>query len=437
MNDAVIAPLVRGLFLDYTGQPVLLQSIEPAAAASVADKLTLELVSAPAGDGATDEGANSKGAAGGGGGQLDEEKTATELKRLFLQKMNDAANSGQSVRVADSGRPARPAQNGAPEGRGRIGAHALPEAVEIALGSERLAYKLFPVLPEASAPVALDNSAAGRDNVVAGKAALVTGGAQGFGAEIVKGLAASGAYVFIADLNYDGARRLSEELRDSGVSSATFPVGVNVTEEASVAAMFDTAARMTGGLDIVISNAGVLKASSVLDQDEKSFRFVTDVNYTGFFFVAKHAGRLMRSQWRTAPHWMTDIIQINSKSGLQGSNKNGAYAGSKFGSIGLVQSFALELISYNIKVNAICPGNFFDGPLWSNPVNGLFVQYLNSGKVPGAKTIDDVKAYYESKVPMGRGTRGQDVMRAIYYLVEQEYETGQALPVTGGQVMLS
>ena len=144
----------------------------------------------------------------------------------------------------------------------------------------------------------------------------------------------------------------------------------------------------------------------------------------------------MRRQNRTAPQWKTDIVQINSKSGLEGSNKNGAYAGGKFGSIGLVASFALELVEYGIKVNAICPGNFFDGPLWSDPEKGLFIQYLKTGKVPGAKTVADVKAFYEAKVPMKRGCEGADVMRALYYIIEQEYETGQAVPVTGGQVML-
>ncbi|MDR2471852.1 MAG: SDR family oxidoreductase, partial [Treponema sp.] len=124
------------------------------------------------------------------------------------------------------------------------------------------------------------------------------------------------------------------------------------------------------------------------------------------------------------------------KSGLEGSNKNGAYAGSKFGGVGLTASFALELVEYNIKVNAICPGNFFDGPLWSDPEKGLFVQYLHTGKVSGARTVADVRAFYEAKVPMKRGCEGADVMRAIYYIVEQEYETGQAVPVTGGQVML-
>jgi sorbitol-6-phosphate 2-dehydrogenase len=131
-----------------------------------------------------------------------------------------------------------------------------------------------------------------------------------------------------------------------------------------------------------------------------------------------------------------DIIQINSKSGLRGSNKNFAYAGGKFGGIGLTESFALELIPYRIKVNSICPGNFFEGPLWSDPQKGLFVQYLRAGKVPGAKSIDDVRAYYEQQVPAGRGCRIEDVMKAIFYAIEQEYETGQAIPVTGGQVML-
>lgn len=132
----------------------------------------------------------------------------------------------------------------------------------------------------------------------------------------------------------------------------------------------------------------------------------------------------------------TDIIQINSKSGLEGSKKNGAYAGAKFGSVGLVQSFALELIEDSIKVNAVCPGNFLDGPLWSDPDRGLFVQYLKTGKVPGAETIEDVRKFYEGKVPMKRGCTIGDVVKAVYYIMDQDYETGQALPVTGGQIML-
>jgi len=275
-----------------------------------------------------------------------------------------------------------------------------------------------------------------RNDVVRGKVALVTGGAQGFGEEIVRGLVASGAFVFVADVNFAGATRLADVLNAEAGKTVAFPVEGNVANEASTQAMFAAVAATTGGIDLCVSNAGVVKAGSVLEQEAKDFEFVTDVNYIGFFLVTKHAGRIMKRQHLTAPNWKTDIIQINSKSGLEGSNKNGAYSGSKFGGLGLVASFAMELVAYNIKVNAICPGNFLGGPLWMDPVKGLFVQYLNSGKVPGAKTIADVKAFYESKVPMGRGCEGIDVMRAIYYIVEQEYETGQAVPVTGGQVML-
>ena len=275
-----------------------------------------------------------------------------------------------------------------------------------------------------------------RAEVVKNRIALVTGGAQGIGEEIVRNLAAAGAFVFIADLNLEGAKKIVEEINALEGRTAAAALEVNVCEEASVEAMFNTIAETTGGLDLCVSNAGVLKAGSVLEQELADFKFVTDINYTGFFVVSKYAGRLLRTQYRTAPNWKTDIIQINSKSGLEGSNKNGAYAGGKFGGLGLVASYAMELVEYNIKVNAICPGNFLDGPLWSHPEKGLFVQYLNTGKVKGAKTIADVRSFYEAKVPMKRGCTGKDLVRALFYIVEQEYETGQAIPVTGGQVML-
>jgi len=296
-----------------------------------------------------------------------------------------------------------------------------------------------PAEPSAASEASADRegAATARNLVVHGRVALVTGGAQGFGEEIVRGLVASGALVFIADLNLAGAEKLAAALNEQTGATTAFALGIDVANEASVAEAFATVARTTGGLDLVVSNAGVLKAGSVLEQSLSDFEFVTKVNYTAFFVVAKHAGLMMKRQHAGAPAQAADIIQINSKSGLAGSNKNGAYAGSKFGGIGLVQSFALELVEYGVKVNAICPGNFFDGPLWSDPDRGLFVQYLNTGKVPGARTIADVKAFYEAKVPMGRGCEGRDVMQAIYYLVDQRYETGQALPVTGGQVMLN
>ncbi|MDD5699181.1 MAG: SDR family NAD(P)-dependent oxidoreductase [Victivallaceae bacterium] len=269
-----------------------------------------------------------------------------------------------------------------------------------------------------------------------GKIAVVTGGAQGFGLGIAEELAAAGAVVAVADLNFAGADRAAQKLCEKFGPGRALALEVNISSEESVAAMYRRLVLKTGGLDLLVANAGVLRAGSVKTLSKKDWDFVTDINYSGYFFCVKYAAQVMAVQNRHGCGW-TDIVQINSKSGLVGSNRNGAYAGSKFGTIGLTQSFALELVDDRIKVNSVCPGNFFDGPLWSDPEKGLFVQYLNSSKVPGAKTIADVKRFYEAKIPMNRGCFPADVAKAIIYAVEQQYETGQAIPVTGGQVMLN
>jgi sorbitol-6-phosphate 2-dehydrogenase len=279
----------------------------------------------------------------------------------------------------------------------------------------------------------VDQDLAGR---AAGKVAMVTGAAQGFGLEIAQDLAEQGASVILTDINEAGAAAAAKALCDRHGPGRARGLAVNVAEIDSVACAIHRTVCQFGGLDVLVSNAGVLKAGSVKTQPVKEFDFVTAVNYKGFFICVQSAASVMAVQHLACQDYRADIIQINSKSGLVGSNRNGAYAGSKFGSVGLVQSFALELVEDGIKVNAVCPGNFFDGPLWSDPQTGLFVQYLRTGKVPGAKTIEDVRRAYESKIPMGRGCMTGDVMKAIYYLIEQVYETGQALPVTGGQVML-
>jgi sorbitol-6-phosphate 2-dehydrogenase len=278
---------------------------------------------------------------------------------------------------------------------------------------------------------------AGMHQRLPGHVAIITGAAQGFGKGIAEELAREGAHVVVADLNAQVGRATRDELvKAFGEGSAIFQ-HCDVTDPASLAALVAETFRAYGGIDMLVANAGVLRAGGLEEMDVEAFRFVTRVNYEAFFLCVKALTPALKLQHTFNPSHQTDIVQVNSKSGLQGSNRNFAYAGSKFGGIGLVQSFALELVGSNVKVNAICPGNYFEGPLWADPKKGLFVQYLNTGKVPGAKTIEDVKRSYTDKVPMKRGCMPRDVARAILYVHDQEYETGQAIPVTGGQVMLS
>ncbi len=280
-------------------------------------------------------------------------------------------------------------------------------------------------------------SASGSKGRVEGKTIIVTGAAQGFGEGIARNLMKEGANIVVADLNETVGQKTAENFNAlAGANRAIF-VKTNVADMDSLHNLIRQTVLNFGALDVFVSNAGVLRAGGLEAMTPENFEFVTNINYKAYFYCAKVASHLMKIETSHDPEYFADIVQVNSKSGLRGSKANFAYAGGKFGGIGLTQSFALELAPFRIKVNSICPGNFYDGPLWSNPENGLFVQYLAAGKVPGAKTVQDVKNYYLSQVPMRKGCNPEDVTKAILYAVEQTGETGQAIPVTGGQVMLA
>ncbi len=269
------------------------------------------------------------------------------------------------------------------------------------------------------------------------KTIIVTGAAQGFGEGIARCLLQQGANIVVADMNETVGRATVERFNGLAKSNRAIFVKTNVSEIPSIENLVHETICNFGAIDCFVSNAGVLRAGGLDDMTPEDFEFVTKINYNAYFYCTKVVSKVMKLQTKYAPEYYADIIQVNSKSGLRGSKANFAYAGGKFGGIGLTQSFALELAPFRIKVNSICPGNFYEGPLWSDPVNGLFVQYLNAGKVPGAKTIDDVKAFYLAQVPLQKGCSPEDVTKGALYLMEQCGETGQALPITGGQVMLS
>ena len=258
---------------------------------------------------------------------------------------------------------------------------------------------------------------------LAGKVALITGAAQGLGAALAERLAKEGCGVAVVDLNGAGAQELAGRLSEV-YGTNCIGLGCDITKEDDVAAAFDAVKNTFGKLDICVSNAGILMSGEITEFDVAKWAKVIEVNLVGYMIVTKYAARMM------VPQKSGSIIQINSKSGKNGSSKNSAYAASKFGGIGHTHSLALELAEYNIRVNAICPGNLLDSPLW---VDSLYEQYAKRWNM----TVEQVRQKYIDQVPLKRGCSYDDVASMMVYMATDEsaYVTGQALSVDGGQTM--
>ena len=253
------------------------------------------------------------------------------------------------------------------------------------------------------------------------QAAIITGGAQGLGEALAHRLDAEGCKVVVADINLESAQKVAAALNDA------IAVKVDVSDEQQVEAMVAAAVEKYGKLDLLISNAAILIAKPVTEFPGDQWKKMMDVNLTGYFLCAKAAAKVM------IPNRKGNIIQINSKSGKKGSYKNSAYAAAKFGGIGLTQSLALEMAEYGIRVNAICPGNLLNSPLWNEGPNALFKQYAKNQGI----TEEQVRQKYLNQVPLGRSCEYEDIANVMVFLASDEasYMTGQAINVTGGQEM--
>ncbi len=262
------------------------------------------------------------------------------------------------------------------------------------------------------------------------KTAIITGAAQGLGAALAGHLAVAGYDLAIFDLKEEAVTKTAQAVV-AATGRNVIAVAGDITREADVERLFAEAQKHFGRLDVVVANAAILIAEPITEADAEKWRAVMNVNLFGQFLTFKHACRAMKDRKAGS------IIQINSKSGKKGSAANSAYAASKFGGIGLVQSVALEMAPHGIRVNAICPGNLLESPLWTDPERGLFVQYFKAGKVPGAKSLEDVRAHYVGQVPLRRGCTYEDIGNVVTFLASDQssYMTGQAINVTGGQEM--
>ena len=255
------------------------------------------------------------------------------------------------------------------------------------------------------------------------RVALVTGGAQGLGEAISERLVRDGAMVIVADINEDKAVATAVRL-EKEYNTRTLGIKMDVTDDYEVHSTCEMIERDFGRLDILVANAGILKAYELTEFPVSEWRQVIEVNLVGYMICAKHVCQIMQKQKSGV------IIQINSKSGKKGSFRNSAYAASKFGGIGLTQSLALEMAPHNVRVNAICPGNLLDGTLWKD---SLFEQYAKTQNL----TVEQVKQKYMDQVPLGRACTYDDVTNVVAFLASDDasYMTGQAINVTGGQEM--
>ena len=252
---------------------------------------------------------------------------------------------------------------------------------------------------------------------LAGRVALVTGGASGIGRATAHALARAGAAVLVADVDGARAERVAGELHAAGASALA--VAADVVDDAAVRAMVGAATHAFGGLDLAVNAAGVGGAQALTHAyPEDAWLRTIDVNLTGVWRCMRHQIPALLARGAQTGR-TTAIVNVASVAGLVGFPRHAAYAASKHGVVGLTKAAALEYARRGLRVNVVCPG-FTDTPM---------VEQI-TGDDP------EQEAQLARRMPIGRLGTPEEIAAGILYLCSDAatFAIGHALVLDGGVV---
>ena len=258
---------------------------------------------------------------------------------------------------------------------------------------------------------------------LARRVALVTGGAHGIGRAISARLAAEGAHVAVADIDEEGALALCEELNGSLGHGRATACPMDVTSEGGVADAFKQVRLAYGGLDILVSNAGIAPVGAIETMPLADWQRALDINTTGHFLVAREAVKLMREQGIGG-----SMVFIGTKNVTSPGKDFGAYSASKAAEVQLAKVLAIENGEYGIRCNVVNPDAIFQGSnLWSQEVRE---QRARAHGIP----IEGLEDFYRQRNLLKERVDAEDVAEAVLFLAgdRSAKTTGAMIPVDAG-----